>query len=78
MLFRSQLCLRYDASLENGTEIAERTSADKWNVTKKGPAKIKSSEFNTLCADASGSEINYLINGEAQLSKSDALYPVGG
>lgn len=73
-----QLCLRYDASVENGTEIAERTSADKWNVTQKGPAKIKSSEFNTICADASGSEINYLINGGSQLSKSDVLYPVGG
>ena len=72
-----QVCLRSSASLANGTEIAERTTANKWNVVQKGPASIKSSEYNTVTADASGSEIVYLINGEKQLTYSSVVYDTG-
>lgn len=72
-----QLCLRYDASLANGTEIAERTVADKWNVTQKASASIKSSEFNTVAADASGSTLTYLLNGKTQLTEKNVLLPTG-
>ncbi len=72
-----QVCLRSDAALANGTEIAERTTANKWNVTQKASSSIKTTEFNTITADASGSEITYLINGKKQLSESSVTYPAG-
>lgn len=72
-----QLCLRSTASLDNGTEIAERTSANKWNVTQKGPASIKSSEFNTITADASGGELVYYINGVENLRETSVTLDVG-
>ena len=72
-----QICLRSSASLANGTEIAERTTANKWNVTQKASSSINSSEYNTLTADASGSEIVYLINGKTQLTESAVTYVTG-
>lgn len=72
-----QTAIRSSASLDNGTEIAERTSADKWNVTQKKSAAIKTSDYNTYTADASQTTIKLLINGAEQLSEPAVMHTLG-
>lgn len=72
-----QTAIRSNASLSNGTEIAERTSANKWNVTKKTSASIKTSEYNTYTVDASGSTIKFFINGAEQLTENAVMHTLG-
>lgn len=72
-----QTAIRSSASLDNGTEIAERTSADGWNVTQKKASTIKTSDYNTYTADASQTTIKLLINGVEQLSEPAVMHTLG-
>lgn len=69
-----QVAVRANATAENGTEIAERTAGDAWDVQYKAPYKkaITDKAFYRYTAEVCNSSIAYLINGEKQLLCADA------
>lgn len=72
-----QVCIRYNAALENGVEIAERTSANKWNVVSKGAYGSKNAEFNTITVEAFANTTKYRINGTEVLTYNKTSYANG-
>lgn len=61
-----QMCVRQNATYSNGTEFAERTEKNAWNVThtKNYSAKLSAAKNYTFAVDASGKNIATSINGE--------------
>ncbi len=73
-----QVVSRYNNSADNGLEIAERTSADKWSVTQKGAcAGVKGGEYFTLTANFCGSTVTNSVNGTTYLTEKFAPYYEG-
>ncbi len=72
-----QTAIRSNAAQDNGTEIAERTSANKWNVTQKNSSSIKTSEYNTYTVDASENTIKFSINSKEQLTDNSVMHTLG-
>ncbi len=64
-----QACLRQNATASNGTEIAERTAANKWNVTHTGAytESISASKQYTFSFELQGSNAATAINGTPML-----------
>ncbi len=64
-----QACLRQNATASNGTEIAERTAANKWNVTHTGAytEAISASKQYTFSFELQGSNAATTINGTPML-----------
>lgn len=71
------VCMRYDSTASNGTEIAERTSADAWNVVVKGAAQQTKDSFCDIRANVAGKTIRYSVNGKEVLSYDLATYENG-
>lgn len=67
-----QACLRQGATAANGTELAERTSANKWNVTHKCAYSeaISASKQYEYSFELQGSNACSSINGEQLLFSS--------
>lgn len=61
-----QMCVRQNATYSNGTEFAERTEKNAWNVThtKSFTEKLSASKNYTFAVDVSGKNIATSINGE--------------
>lgn len=61
-----QMCVRQNATLSNGTEFAERTEKDAWNVTHTAAysEKLSASKDYTFAVDVTGNAIATSINGE--------------
>ena len=61
-----QMCVRQNATYSNGTEFAERTEKNAWNVThtKNFSEKLSASKTYTFAVDVSGKNIATSINGE--------------
>ena len=61
-----QMCVRQNAALSNGTEFAERTPSDAWNVTHTAPysSKLSATGNYTFAVDVNGSAVATSINGE--------------
>ena len=61
-----QLAVRQDATLSNGVELAERTSADAWNVRHTGSfsKKLSDNSTYTFTADVHGNYAAAYINGK--------------
>lgn len=61
-----QMCVRQNATLSNGTEFAERTSDNKWNVTHTASytEKLSATKEYTFAVDAYGNAVSTSINGE--------------
>ncbi len=73
-----QVVSRYNNSADNGLEIAERTSADKWSVTQKGAcAGVKGGEYFTLTANFCGGTVTNSVNGTTYLTEKFAPYYEG-
>ena len=76
-----QMCVRQNATYSNGTEFAERTEKNAWNVThtKDFTEKLSSSKTYTFAVDAAGTHIATSINGERLLWTNTATkYSKGG
>ena len=60
-----QMCVRQNAALSNGTEFAERTEGNAWNVTHTTPytEKLSASKEYTFAVDVEGNAIATSING---------------
>lgn len=71
------VCMRYDSTASNGTEIAERTSADAWNVVVKGAAEQTRDTFCEIRAEVAGKSIRYSVNGKQVLDYGIAPYENG-
>lgn len=71
------VCLRYDAALENGLEIAERNASNKWAVVAKGAYANKNAEYNTVAVEAFANETVYSINGTKVLTYNGTPYNSG-
>lgn len=71
------VCLRYDAALENGLEIAERNASNKWAVVAKGAYANKNAEYNTVAVEAFANETVYSINGTKVLTYNSTPYNSG-
>ena len=74
-----QAAVRQNAKASNGTEIAERTSANKWNVTHSGPytSNISASQYYELNFTLTGNTAATAINGERLLFSDGMTYAVG-
>lgn len=73
-----QTAFRYDISASNGLEIAERTSADKWNVTQKcSVSGIRGGEYLDVCASFCGSVSTSTVNGKTYLTEKATPYSEG-
>ena len=76
-----QMCVRQNATASNGTEFAERTEKNAWNVThtKAYSQKLAASKTYTFAVDAAGKNIATSINGERLIWTSSATkYTKGG
>lgn len=64
-----QACLRHNATASNGTEIAERTASDKWNVTHTCAysENISASKQYTFSFELQGNTAATAINGKPML-----------
>ncbi len=73
-----QVVSRYNNSSDNGLEIAERTAADSWSVTKKGAcAGVKGGEYFTMTANFCGGTVTNSVNGTTYLTEKFAPYHDG-
>ncbi len=70
-------CLRYNAALDTGLEIAERNASNAWDVVQSGPYAEKTTEFNTVVVEAFGNKTFYRINGTEMLSHNATPYTGG-
>ena len=61
-----QMCVRQNATYSNGTEFAERTEKDAWNVThtKNYTEKLSANKNYTFAVDVAGKNVATSINGE--------------
>ncbi len=73
-----QICTRFNTALDNGVEIAERTSSNIWSVVAKGAYANKRAEYNTVTVEAFANETRYLINNELVLTYNKTPYTGGG
>ncbi len=71
------VCTRFNAALDNGVEIAQRTDGDVWNVVAKGSFSEKKTGFDTVTVEAFANETRYLINFEEVLSYNKTPYSNG-
>ena len=64
-----QMCVRQNATASNGTEFAERTAKNAWNVTHKVAynKKLSSTGSYTFAVDVNGKAVATSINGERLL-----------
>ena len=69
-----QMCVRQNAALSNGTEFAERTPQNAWNVTHTAPyrSKLSANTDYTFAVDVCGNAIATSINGERLIYTSSA------
>ena len=73
-----QTAFRYNISADNGLEIAERTSADKWSVTQKGPVSgISGGSYFDVTANFCGSVSTSTVNGKTYLTEKNTPYTDG-
>lgn len=73
-----QTAFRYNISADNGLEIAERTSADKWNVTQKGSVSgVKGGDYFDITANFCGSVSTSTVNGKTYLTEKSSPYSDG-
>lgn len=74
-----QAAVRNVTTADNGTELAERTASDKWNVTHKTAYKpgIPLSQYFTLSASVGGKLAATNINGTDLLFSDSVSYSVG-
>ena len=76
-----QMCVRQNATASNGTEFAERTEKNAWNVTHKTGygEKLSASGEYTFAVDAAGKNVATSINGERLIWTPTATkYSKGG
>ncbi|MBQ4140794.1 MAG: hypothetical protein IJD70_05610 [Clostridia bacterium] len=73
-----QTAFRYNIAADNGLEIAERTSADKWSVTQKGPVSgISGGSYFDVTANFCGSVSTSTVNGKTYLTEKNTPYSSG-
>lgn len=73
-----QTAFRYDISASSGLEIAERTSADKWSVTQKGPVSgVSGGSYFEVTANFCGSVSTSTVNGKTYLTEKNTPYTAG-
>ncbi len=73
-----QTAFRYDISASSGLEIAERTSADKWSVTQKGPVSgVSGGSYFEVTANFCGSVSTSAVNGKTYLTEKNTPYTAG-
>lgn len=69
-----QMCVRQNATLSNGTEFAERTEKNAWNVTHTTPhtARLTAAKEQTFAVEATGKAIATSIDGTRLIYASTA------
>lgn len=74
-----QAAVRQNAKADNGTEIAERTSANKWNVSHKGPYSqdISASKYYELSFHMRDNLAETCVNGTRLLYSNTMTYSTG-
>ncbi len=73
-----QTAFRYNISADNGLEIAERTSADKWSVTQKTSVSgISGGSYFDVTANFCGSVSTSTVNGKTYLTEKNTPYTDG-
>ncbi len=73
-----QGCLRYNATIGSGIEIASKTSTGAWNVTQSGSySGLVNNGYNTWMMNPSAKESSYYINGSKLLTDHSTPYSVG-
>lgn len=73
-----QNAFRYDISASNGLEIAERTAADAWNVTKKGPVTgVTGGSYFDVTVNFCGTTSTSTVNGKTYLTETNTPYDAG-
>ncbi len=73
-----QCCMRYDPTTSNGTEIAQRTIHNTWNVlhaAKTGAYKV--GQYNVIKVLTNNLFTTLMINGTVVLQGSDTPYSAG-
>jgi len=70
-------CMRYNSTLSNGCELAERTSGNAWNVIKKSAASQKKDQFAAMKVDVCGADAVYYLDGAKILSYDATPYSAG-
>ncbi len=73
-----QVCMRYNAALTNGLEIAERTTGDIWSVKVEGTYADKLADYNVVALVAKANSTVYWINEEKVLEYNATPYVAGG
>lgn len=72
-----QVAMRYDSTASNGVEIAQRTEADKWNVTQKTSAAATKDKMTDIHVDFCGAVTEYSVNGKKVLTENATPYAEG-
>lgn len=73
-----QVCMRYNAALESGVEIALKNSSGKWDVLSAGSyAEKDAAGYNTVSVVAKANNTVYYINNEKVLEYSGTPYVSG-
>ncbi len=73
-----QGCLRYNASLSNGVEIAQKTPSGAWNVTQYGSfGGLLKDDYNWWLVNPSAKYTGYAINGQQLLNEYSTPYSNG-
>lgn len=73
-----QNAFRYDISASNGLEIAERTAADAWNVTQKGPVTgVTGGSYFDVTVNFCGTTSTSTVNGKTYLTENNTPYDAG-
>jgi hypothetical protein len=73
-----QNAFRYNISASNGLEIAERTAADAWNVTKKGPVTgVTGGSYFDVTVNFCGTTATSTVNGKTYLTETNTPYDAG-
>ncbi len=73
-----QTAFRYNISADNGLEIAERTSGDKWNVTQKTSVSgISGGSYFDVTANFCGDLSTSTVNGKTYLTEKNTPYNAG-
>ena len=74
----AQGCLRYNAALGSGIELASKTSTGAWNVTQSGSySGLVKNGYNTWLINSSAKTTTYHINGTLLLTEPSTPHSVG-
>jgi glycerophosphoryl diester phosphodiesterase len=73
------LCVRNNAALSDGLEIAERTPGNKWDIKAKASSTKKTANaFNTISMTVQNNIVKGYVNGEGVITYNTHSYMTGG